>query len=408
MMTEKEHLVHNSVTDIDNRGAYINPPYFMSLQGLPHNMSRVGNIILGLICEGLRYSYGQVMNGYGFISNVNPVTVDTILSNAKSKSYADGKKIEYDRRNYRSHIRAIHDNNIYYVWKCGKFYIFIMERELRSWLIYNDKGCVTPNSIIKIITRARGIINDMIKFHIKSGSYKKINEIESEFGFFINGLIHKMNPLVASQGLIMWDKKKHIHEYLGELLEKLEVMDKFEGLHVSDKYLLNLPEFTREYVIKKNGDCDMKIDLEKAIAPDGEDANMVVKKKKRKPRGASKVKKTKVSKGAPETERFNNESINPFDSGGSMTEYYRARIEQLSGRANIRFQDTVVDNRVGVEVLDLLKTYKLVNKAFLNDWIEYFYKNNLKGNKVLKAEYNAMSAFRYTFERFKDTYHIPQ
>jgi len=408
MATEKENIIQNSVTDIDRRKAYINLEFLMACQGLPNTMSKVAGIVLCLICHRIRYGYGQVQPGYSYISNINPITIDTILQNAVPIALSEGKDVENYRKNYRKHIASLHSNNIFYVWKCGKYYIFIMERDIRSWIVYNKEGSVTPNSLIKIINRSRFIMNDMARFHCSSGSYMKVSDIESEFGFFINGVINKMNPLIASEELPVWDKDKHIYEYLSCLSEKLIGLEKFDGLNQSSDYMSRLPAYTRDNVIKMSGDIDMNIKLEKDIVPVGDKANLNKKPRKKRKKKSDESIVVDGEPVKPQRERFNMKSIDPFQDGQSLSCYYKALIEQISGRGHIKFEEPAVDNRVGVEILDLLKENNLKDKEFLNDWIKYFYENSLKGDKVLKIDYNSLSAFRWTFERFKDTYHVPQ
>jgi hypothetical protein len=409
MISKEEHKIKNSITDVSSRYFLVNKFILQAYQGIPSGTwSKLASYLFTLICSSIRYEKGNIKPGYDFIYNPVPVTVDGILAEIRSVAYAEGSKLENDRRNYRKNLADLHKNNIFYMWKCGKFYIFIMERELRSWICYNKGGCVTPKTILKIIRRSRSMINNMIKSHKDGGSNFSVVKIESSFGVFINTMIDKMNPLIAAEDLPRWDKKQHIHKYLGSLYNALENLEQFDGLVEDDKYNQRLPLSVREYLsnkVNRGVIMNSNLDLEKEIAPTGDDANVGKKPRKKRAKKVAENKNPQPAK--PKKRRFNH-SLNPFAGGPSFTKYYHAFLEQLASNTQFKFDDIVADNRVAVEILDLLRESSLDNKEFINDWITYFYENSLKGKKAIKPEYTSLRAFRYTFERYKDTHYIPQ
>jgi len=248
----------------------------------------------------------------------------------------------------------------------------------------------------------------MICFHADVNSYKEVATIESSFGFFINSMINKMNPLIASEDLPMWDKGNHIHEYLEELKSKLAPLKKADGLVEDDDYMDRLPDYTERNSKKANGGNmkskkKAKSELEK-LAPTGTKANVGKKpRKSRKKKEASENDGPKV----PKMKRYNRD-LEYLEKGNDLTTYYKALIQHIAKTVNIRFDDPHTDAQVGVEILDLLRENGVKNKEFLDEWITYFYEHSLKGNKVLNPEHTSLSSFRYTFERFKDTRYIPQ
>lgn len=375
----------------------------MAYNGLPNSLCKIAWTIFILICDRVRYEGGKAKDGCDYISLVT--TVDEILSNIRSIAYSEGKKVDTDRRNYKRHFADLHKHNVFYLWKCGRFYGFIMEREIRSWLFYNKEGCVTPKTVFKIISRARGMINDMVRAHSRAATTFKNEDIENSFGFFMNNMINKMNPLIASEDLPVWDKSQHIYDYLDELEEKLESLETFDGLTEDPHYGDRIPKYMKDSLKKVDGGKVMKSDLEKELAPTGDAGNMA--KKPRKKRQKKETAKEQESGRKPKKRRYN-KTLKPFEDGPSFTKYYKAYLQNLSGSTKMWFDDVQADNRVAVEILDLLRIHKVNNKEFLNDWIQYYFEHFLKGNKARKAEHTSLSKFRYTFERYKETRYVPQ
>jgi len=404
MISREEHDNKNSLTDPENRWLRLNPSEGMAYIGLPSMLCKVSWAVFILICDRVRYECGKAKDGSDYISIV--LTIDELLLNLRSRAYADGKKMDGDRRNYKRYFMDLHKNNVFYVWKCGNYYAFIMEREIRSWLFYNKDGCVIPKTIIKIISRARSMMNDMVRAHSRGDTSFRNRDIESSFGFFMNNVIDKMNPLIAREDLPMWDKGQYIYEYLEVLQSKLEKLEIFDGLTEDHDYIKRLPKYIEDNLKKVNGGTVMMSDLEKEIAPVGNDANLAKKPRKKREKKVADGIGEKTSKQKSILKRYD-KPLNPFKDGASFTKYYKAYLHHLSGTTTkLWWEDVSIDNGVAVEIIDLLRSKGFENKEFLNDWIEYFFQTFLKGNKGRKAEYTALRAFLYTFERYKETRHV--
>jgi hypothetical protein len=405
MTSDKEYMVKSSFTDIDSRGIYSNPDLISAYMALPNMQPRLAGSLFTAICKEVRYESGGVKDGYDFLSNIFPITIDSILMEVRSVAYSEGKKIENDRKNYRAQLADLHRGNVFYMWKCGKFYIFFMDREIRSWLYYNKNGCVLPKTIIKILLRARDMINDMIKFHADINSHYKISEIESSFGVFLNIMIDKMYHCIAT-GLPRWDNTKHVGEYMDELMLKMETLNPQDGLVEADDFRDRLPASVRENLAKREARGGYMIsNIEKDIGVTGKAANLAkTPRKKRQPKN-NKSDKDTHEQTKPEKTRYD-KSINPFHDAHSLMEYYKASLQHLSGKINIPLGDIQVDSRCALEIIDLLRLSNLENKQFLNEWIKYFFEQKLKGEKIFKSKYTALSVFRYTFEAYKETYYV--
>jgi hypothetical protein len=402
MISDAEHELMNRLTDTDNRGHYNNPYLRASYIPLPNSMCKTCDYLITELLDPVRYERGGVKEGYDYISTTKPLTIDDILLNTKSLTYhKKGNRVATDRKNFKPLLKDLHAYNIFYMWECSKFLIFIMERDIRCWKIYNDLGCVTPKTLIKIIERADGIIDDMVRFHVKARTTIKIDRIESSFGVFINTMVDKMYHLVSA-GLPKWDKKRNINEYLEELSEELEKLRSYDGLDESRDYIDKLPPFVRGEILKIKGGNGMNSDLEKEVVPVGKAASTA--KPRRKKRQKKEEKKKGSTPSVPQQERFN-ESINPFEDGDSFTKYYRASLANILGTTNIRFDTIECDRAMGLEIIDLLRTHNRQDKSFVNAWIKNFVEVKLKGEKCLKSKYTSMRAFRNTFERYRETHY---
>ena len=405
MITAREHKIKNDITDITHRSIVSNPDLFDAYQGLPYKWTKISSSVFIHICKEVRYGKGAVKDGYNYLSNITPITIDAILWKIKSAEYNEGKNIANDRKNYRAQLVAIHDNNIFYMWKCGKFYVLFMERELRSWIYYNRNGCVVPKTMIKILDRAYGMINSMIKFHHNDGSRYTIIAIESSFGFFLNIMIDKMNPCIA-EGLPRWEKDMHINQYIDILKIELEKLNHFDGLTEAPDYLDRLPAPVRQNLLKKmDKGGDMSSNMEKGIVPKGGKANLGKPPRKKRQKKVEQ-KKDPSEVGKPKKLRFNT-TLQPLEKGPDLIKYYKAYLQGLAGTINIKFEEVQIDSGTSVEIIDLLRIHGVKNKDFLDAWIEYFYEHRLKGDKISKDKYTALRVFRYTFDRFKETYYVP-
>lgn len=407
MISDKEHQEKNNLTDIANRGIFTNPDLFDAYQSLPYMWSKLSSSMFTHICREVRYENGGIRDGYNYLSNITPITIDVVLRKLRSAAYSEGKKIENDRKNYKAQLVAIHDGNIFYMWQHGKYMIFFMEREIRSWLYYNKDGCVIPRTMIKILDRAQGMIDDMIGFHDINGSRYTIIEIESSFGVFLNKMIDKMNPCIAEE-LPRWKKDMHINDYIDILMSELKKLKPFDGLTEALDYMERLPESVRDSLIqriRKGG--NMSSDMEKEIGTNSNNANLGKPPRKKRAKKAKKVKKDEdpSKRKAPKTVRYNKQ-LKPLEEGNDLARYYRAYLQRLVGTTNIRFEKLQTDYRVAVEIVDLLRTHNVSNKEFLNTWIEYFFEHKLKGDKVLKTKYTSLRVFQYTFDRFKEASYI--
>lgn len=414
MISDSRHKIRHSLTEHNNGYKLVSVYIDMGYNGLLPTPCKLVHLLFAMTIKNIHYpKKGQVQECKNRIHTCTLITVDTLLDNANSKKYSDGKKMENDRSNCAKQIVSLHDQNIYYHWKYDKFYIFIMERELGSWTYYNDYGYVTPCTMKKILVRADDMLHNMPKHVKQSGGVPDHLDIRNSFGAFMDGMAWKMHPLVAAS-LPKWKDGNDLEQYLGRLGDKIETLNKFEGLEEDPKFIDKLPALIRNKYISglrkdKMKEDKKKVAKEKALAkelvPKGESSNLA--KKPRKPRKKNK-KTTPVSSDGKPIKQAYTKVLKPFEDSNDLIKYYRAFLQQYSGNARILFGNFACDTAVATELLDLLKERGRDNKAFLDAWLEYFHDHKLKGGKIYKKESTEMRQLLYSFERFNEIYYIPQ
>ena len=411
MNLEQRHKIRHALTEHIKGYKAVSIYLEMAYNGLSPILCKLAHLLFDLTIKNINYKKeGHIKEGRGRIHTCTLITIDDVLDNANSIKYNEGKKKENDRSNWKKHITDLHDQNIYYHWKFDKFYIFIMERELGSWLCYNDKGCVTPCTMRKILVRADDMLGCMALFVRQIGMKPDYDAIRNSFGLFIDGMVGKMHPLIASENLPRWKDGEDLDKYLGHLGDQLEKLEKFYGLIDGPEFIDRLPALVRKKYLDDlmRGDKmpkDKEIKLCKEIVPSGDSSNLA--KKPRKPREKKKKKDIPVSNGKPQKQSYN-EALNPFEGAPYFVRYYRAFLQQYSGNTRIQFDKFGCDSEIAAEVLDLLEEKGRKNKEFVNAWFEYFFDHKLKGHKIYKANNTSMRELRYTFERFNELFYIPQ
>ena len=422
MDLQQQHKLRNSMTEHNKRYKYVNMYLSLCYSCLPGVLSKLSNILFVLTLKDIKYvtgTKGQIETGQDRIFTSTPITIYYILENAKSLDYAKGKKMGNDSSNWKKYIQELHKNNIYYFWQYRDFYIFIMEREFALWLIYNKEGFVIPKTMKKIVVRAKDMIASMAGYVKESGKSMDIQDIENSFGRFINEMINKMNHLIALESLPRWTTGMNMGDFIDDFLQKVDSLEEFDGLIESEEFLNRLPVWVsekykrlikeEEKMIAKAAKAAAKAaakELAKDLVPKGKNANLA--KKPRGPRkkkiitpevGAQPKKAAKVTHEGP---------LNPFLDAQQFVKYYRAFLQQCSGSTSIRFDNFASDGRVAGVILDLLHDYNRKDRQFLDRWLEYFFTHSLKGNKMYQVKNTSMSVFRYSFEKFNETFYIPQ
>ena len=226
-------------------------------------------------------------------------------------------------------------------------------------------------------------------------------------------MIEKMNPLIASEKLLRWTGKENIYEFLNGLLEDINLLKEYDGLVEDDTFMARLPFCVRQKyqdVIKKEEDMNINVDIqiEKDLEKDLVPKNSNLAKKQRKQRAKKKVDPEKSPAPQKASKVSYSKEINPFKDSQQFVYYYKAFLQQCSGTTSIRFDNFSSDVEVAGSVLDLLHDSNRKTREFLDTWLEYFFEHNLKGNKMYQVKNTSIRTFRYTFERFNETFYIPQ
>ena len=405
----------NDLTNYDVRYKRVNFDLFAAYNSLPPFLSKLSHIIFYNIIRTIKHGPAGEAKGINenkrIYSDID-ITIEDILEEFYSIKYGNGKDISNDRSNVIKRINELLDYNIFYCWKYKEHYMFVLEREFGIWKIYNKYGCIIPRTTKKIAVLASDMIKRMAKFEKKKNERVKIEEIENSFGMFINlEVIERMNPLVAAE-LPRWDGNGNIYSYLKELLRVLREMHEFKGFNESDDFLRLLPKSISRKLHKKRVKeaNDMKTKMEKELIP--KDPNLVkVKKEKSKKESKeegkeAKKKKAKNKDGSkPKTYSYKG-SVDPFKNSKEFVRYYRSILYHYDN--GVRFENFAVDTHSAGMILDDLGEKEKKDKTFLKSWIRFYKDYNLKGLKIYNSKHTSLKAFKESFDKFNNFYHVSQ
>jgi len=375
--------------------------------GLPKSFPKLALILFGFIMKTKLYrdkAMTKDINEDKRIYNDIQITIEDILrewDNGKYNLDPDAD-IKTDICNMKKRLKELDDNNVFHFWKYNDLYVFIMERDIRIWGFYNPGCKVVPKMLKKISAIGGDMISCMIKDVRKTYGEVDKSDVEESFGCFVNRIIGKMNPSVATS-IPKWDGKQDIHEYLNNLSGAIANMNDNEGFtfvpDILDRFPFSISEKMKKGMSKG---VTMKIQptqkekevksLEKELSPDN--PNLVRAKIIRR---ATTTHSSGSSK--PLAYEFSAD-LDPFADAAQFVRYYHAFLQQCTC-GKIRFDSYSSDAHYATQVMDILVEHKRTsNKIFLNAWLRFFYEQNLKGRKALKIKYTSIQVFKDTFEQF--------
>jgi len=362
------------------------------------------NFVLRNKMYGKKNDKSNLVKDNRIYTNIN-LSMEDVLLECNSISYAEGKNVKDHVTNWKKVVIRLHDNNIFYFWEFKGSIMFIMERSFSSWIIYNRYGCVVPKTLKKILALAEDMIGCMVGYHRERHIAKC--DVENSFGDFLNDMISKMNPSVASL-LTLWSEGMKMEEYLNVLRREIDPLEDFEGLREASDFTQRLPLSVNNKICKAESErgVEMSIEIEKKMADElvPKDPNLIKIRKTDKP---SKTKKALPSEDSlPKLYSWDAE-VNPFKDSREFVRYYHVFLEHCSG-GSVKFEDIAVDVRYASEILDVMAENNRKDKVFLNAWLKYFFDNKLKGQKTLKEKYTGVKVFQETFEKFNAAFYVPQ
>ncbi len=401
------------ITEYSKRFFQLNPFIDACYNGAKPYVDLAHCLLNILLCDHKYPAYGQPEeeqnNEHKRIYTKTCVNVENILMSLNPVKYADGTGVKSDINNMKGRLKKIHDNNIFYHWKYHGIYMFIMDRDIRAWIYYNESGTVSPLILKKILRSASYMIVDM------SHSYKKIKKsliniinVENSFCSFLNGMIGKMSSSVSKQ-LPLWDEKMGSHQYIDLLRNKLEQINDEDGIIISEDFLYKLPPCVRKKYCNIEGieedeimNARLALDMEKIIP---QEQKMGVKKdkvkKERKPKkNKSYVDKTKSIE--PNILAYD-EDFNPFEHAKNFVLFFQKGVRMFTKtfvfpKIENEFKDSGI-------ILDMIsQAGKKGDKDFLLSWIKWHCKYNLKGVKSYNVNHTCIKKFGDTFAKYNSTY----
>lgn len=402
---ETLHAVGNKLTDVTEKGLYkkVNPYIVAGYYGLPNSLSKLAFIIFSLILKtklyGIRAKEKDIDEDRRIYTDIT-LTISDILNEWDHPKYSKNQDMSANISNMNKRIRELNDNNVFYCWRYKSAYMFVMERDFRTWKFYNSSGFFIPKTLKKISV----VGNDML--YCMTRSIKKLNgevnegELESSFGHFINRLIDKMNPLVATE-VIKWDGKQDIKEYLVQLYEGIKNMEDYKGLILADDIFDNFPlSLSKKLKELQDGNIrEISMKKQKTIEDDitPSNPNLVRHHHEKKER------KSKPTESKVQAYTYDGD-VDPFKNALHFIKYYGALLSQFAQGGRVSFASIDSDSLYATQILDLLQEKGKSNKVFLNAWVRYFYDYKLKGGKALKTKYTSLKTFKETFEEYSSRY----
>ena len=401
----------SDLTEYETNYRFVNIPLQNCYFGLPANMAKLSGSLFDLIIKNKMY------NEKGKEKNVNEnkrvysditVTLEELAQELYPIKYAETGDLSNDLSNLDKRIKDLHDNNVFYCWKYKSNLIFVMEREIVGWKYYNPQAYLPPKTLKKILHLGQDIMMCMGKAAKRYHGKLDSAHMENSFGWFLNDLVSKMNPMVSAD-IPKWEDKGNLVEYCKILAEKLKGIGNYDGLCITGDFLKRLPRTVKWKIYKSVEKKEMKNNVDKELrdsliptTPHISRRKVGIKAKKE----IAKKHEENVPVSSPVPLVYGGD-IDPFKDSLAFMKYYHMFIQtHVSSRA--RFESYSIDSLSSASILDALIDKGKNNKEFLDAWLDYFCKNSLKGTKCMKPKYTSMKLFSETLEDFCQRFYIPQ
>lgn len=404
----------NMLTEYSLNYRYINSPLWYCYIGLGGKLSQLANYLFCKILDSRLYGEKAKTksNEDKRIYTDVQMTMERILRDINPNKNYEEKNLASDKGNLMRRVKELEDLNIFYYWKHGDFFIFVMERDIGCWRFYNSKGRVVPKTLRKIVVLAGDMVKYMIDIHKKNNIHVSEEEIRLSYGKFLRKMIGKLNPLVA-HSLPIWGDNS-LGDYLKKLKESLDGMHEYSGLTQADDFVKKIPptvarklekyideairrhsKSTEGVMIKQIEKHEVK-SLELELVP--KDQNIVKKRRERKLKTNIKMPEHLSEPSEPKLYRYDGE-VNPFKDAKEFMRYYRAFLTMKFFKS-VNFDGYQNDAIYAAQILDILIANKRNDKVFLNGWLSHFCDQKLKGTKAYKTKYTSMKALKETFVEF--------
>lgn len=396
----------NDLTEyIENYRRY-NPNLFDCYVGIkPPSLSNIAVMLFCRVINNRRYDEkNRGAESKRIYSNLYFSMGDLLEYYDPIKYSSTELSMSYDSDNFSKKLDKLCDMNVFYQWEYKKPYsrIFVIERDIAVWKYYNTKGCVIPRTILKIINLADAMIEDMIKIEGRRGRKPDKYDIRNSFGFFVDGMVKKMNPNVF-KGLPLWSGVGDVFTYLKTLKKEIKNIDGFAGLEEDEDFINKLPPSARENLHKNELLEERKMNTKEQIASSVENeivpknSNIVNKIKHRKKR----VRKTKTtttsSEISPILQTF--DGVDPFNNPRDFIKFYRVIV--TSRKEDAIFPKYESEGHTAAVIMDLLKDSGFWgDKNFLINWIWYYVDTRLKGDHHRKIEKTSLDALKDSFDDY--------
>jgi hypothetical protein len=402
--------VISDITEYKTNYRNVNMPLQGCYIGLPSTMTKIAEAIFDLIIKNKMYNEKGKAKGTNedkrIYSDITTTLEELVLELYSIKYAEGGTNLRSDSGNLDMRIRELHKNNVFYSWKYKGRFIFVMEREVISWKYYNPNAFLPPKTLKKILHLAQDMMICMGKAIKRDNGKVDLVDMENSFGWFLRGLIGKLNPIISAD-IFLWENGKNIVEYCKRLSEKIGTLGDFDGMLMTSDFLLRLPRSVKWKIREEMEKKGMKIDKEMMDALIPANAHITRRRVGIKVKNEAVVRQETTSVTSTPVALVYSGDINPLKDPRTFIKYYRMFIEtHVNSRA--KFEPYAIDTLSSSRILDALIDKSKSNKEFIDAWMDYFCKNYLKGTKCMKPKYTAMKLFSDTLEDFCKTFYIPQ
>lgn len=404
-----DHNTRNLITDYKCSHKLYNPYLLDCYASLtPSSNSKIGIIIFNGILTNKQYykenstffTESEAKRTY----NSQPLSLDFILSQYSPSKYNNDKNAKAnDIGNLVKKLKALEENNIFYIWRMGSphVYMFFMERDIGLWKDFNPIGVVTPKTILKIAKQHKHCIDCMKKMLALENQAPNDAAIELSFCEFINKLIGKTKNNLDGK-VQLWEENNIFKEYIDKLTLDLEKLDPFYGLEIDDSFVGNIP-ITAKWALNPKEAPKANKKSEKKESEFVQSNENIVKPK---------INREKITS----NDAFDNidlnevqiakpvvfETVNPFKNCNEFIKYYKDVLTVFN--SSIRLPPLWVERVVAIEILDMLIDHKKDDIRFLKSWIGYFYTTKLNANNISNPEKTGLKKFKPTYDDFIKIY----
>jgi hypothetical protein len=203
-------------------------------------------------------------------------------------------------------------------------------------------------------------------------------------------MVDKMSPDVSAD-LDRWEEGRGYREYLVALNGKIGKMRPYDGLQEDDTFYDRLPLDVFQKLTPKKSTRKAHTELGDDLLPKNED--LIEPKKPKRKRTPKVVKEAKF-------ETF--KSLEPLKDANSFYRYYKSVINGKSQDGG-EFHEVKTQVGTAAEILDQLKESKY-DEAFLLSWIDFYFENHLKGNRIKRKDMTSLKKFKETFSDYSGRY----